>query len=452
MPRPTTVYYAIAAGALAFLSLGAYPGATGVAPEPAAISRGAASDLQVSSGSDAAVPPMEIQPKPGFQPAGALRDALDAVAGLGAAFVASQLPDLIGHLGLPARMEPAAAQPPANPATYDAAAAEAALLVRAVSPALTATLAGTEIGFRLRELPLSRLPGQVDSNSPAYWDGGQLIVFSSAERPMRSSGPSLDALGNLTGVACLGCERPGGRWLEAVWPDPASGVLYGWYHFEPSDLPCDTAPIIGAAISYDGGRTWHDQGPVLESGYPIDCDYRNGFFVGGHGDFHVILDAEQRYFYFLFSNYGGPTSEQGIGIARSAFADRGQPGTVFKYYQDAWTEPGLGGRVTPLFPTATGWKGPHVEAFWGPSVHWNDHLQAYVALLNHTDGEQWAQEGVYLALSRDLLHWSEPQKILDSEIWYPQVIGLGPGGTDTRAGQSARLYVGGISIYAIEFE
>jgi hypothetical protein len=124
---------------------------------------------------------------------------------------------------------------------------------------------------------------------------------------------------------------------------------------------------------------------------------------------------------------------------------------VTKFFDGAWSEPGLGGRVTPLFPTATGWQGPHVRAFWGPSVHWNEHLQRYVALLNHTDGTDWVQEGVYIAVSPDLLRWSEPQKLLDSEAWYPQVIGAGPAGTDTRAGPAARIYIGGVSTVAIEF-
>jgi hypothetical protein len=321
----------------------------------------------------------------------------------------------------------------------------------AASPIMTGALADAGIAFSLREAPLSRLPGEVDSNSPVFWDGDRMVLFNSAEQPVRSSGSSLDALADPVDVTCVGCERPGGLWLEAVWKDPASGVLYGWYHLEPSDLACQTAPIIGAAISKDGGLTWQDRGPVLESRYPIDCSYENGFFVGGNGDFHVLPDQEHGYFYFLFSNYAGPIEEQGIGIARSAFGDRGQPGTVFKYFGEAWDEPGLGGRVTPLFPSATGWQGPHIKAFWGPSVHWNEHLQTYVALLNHTDGMYWVQEGVYLAVSPDLLTWSEPQKILDTEAWYPQVIGTGPEGTDTRAGKAVRIFVGGISTLTLEF-
>lgn len=312
-------------------------------------------------------------------------------------------------------------------------------------------LAGTTVTYSVREAPLHRLPSQVDSNSPAFWNGSELVLFISAEQPVRVSGSSVDVLAAPEHVTCVGCERPGGLWLEAVWRDPASGALYGWYHLEPDDLDCQTAPIIGAAVSHDGGVTWHDQGPVLQNDYPIDCEYENGFFTGGNGDFHVILDAEHSYFYFLFSNYAGPIDEQGIGIARSDFADRGQPGTVFKYHNGAWEEPGLGGQVTPLFPSATGWKGPHVEAFWGPSVHWNDYLRAYVALMNRTEGAHWVQEGVYISLSPNLLDWSEPQKIMDSELWYPQVLGIEPGGTDTRAGKTARIYVGGVSTTVIEF-
>jgi hypothetical protein len=250
-------------------------------------------------------------------------------------------------------------------------------------------------------------------------------------------------------------QRPGHVWLEAVWKDPASATYYGWYHFEPSDLPCAplTAPIIGAAISLDAGLTWQDQGPVLEAGYEYDCDYRNGYFTGGHGDFSVIVGPRGEHFYFLFSNYAGPPEEQGVAVARGRVADRGQPGSVTKYYRGAWNEPGIGGKVTPLFPTTTGWRGPYVEAFWGPSVHWNTYLQSYVALLNRTDtdAENWAQEGVYVSFSTDLMSWSKPEKILETNNWYPQVIGLGPNGSDKLGERFLRVYVGGVSTLIMEF-
>lgn len=320
-----------------------------------------------------------------------------------------------------------------------------------IASGVVETPAGDALHYAVFSAPVVYFPGPVDSNSPAIWVGEDLVVFNSASFPMRSAGPSLDSFGELLDVECVKCDRPGGWWLEAVWKEPETGTLFGWYHLEPAEFECLTAPSIGTVVSHDGGVTWQDRGAVLENGYPIDCNYQNGYFVGGNGDFSVVLDQQRQFFYFLFSNYGGPIEEQGIGIARSRFDDRGQPGAVVKYYQGSWSEPGIGGRVTPLLSTATGWEGPIVDAFWGPSIHWNAYLEKYVALLNRTAGTDWMQEGVYLTISDDLLSWSEPQKILDSYSWYPQVMGLDPGGSDAYAGKMARLYIGGVSAYILEF-
>lgn len=311
---------------------------------------------------------------------------------------------------------------------------------------------GDTITYTLYPAPLIGFPNLVDSNSPALSEGGELIVFNSAGSPARATGPALDALEDAGAVTLLSPHRAGDWWIEAVWRDPGSSELYGWYHQEPDDLECLTAPLAGAAVSLDNGTTWTDLGAVLESGYPIDCAYDNGYFVGGHGDFDVVLDSEGLYFYFLYSNYSGPVAEQGISVARSAMADRGRPGTVMKYFDGSWSEPGVGGRANVLFPTPSGWEGPQVEAFWGPSVHWNQDLGVYIALLNHTHGENWEQEGVYLSFSEDLLQWTEPQKVVDTHHWYPQVLGPSPAGAAGQAGASLRLYVGGVSGLVIEFD
>ena len=92
-----------------------------------------------------------------------------------------------------------------------------------------------------------------------------------------------------------------------------------------------------------------------------------------------------------------------------------------------------------------------MDAFWGPSVHSNGYLGLYVMLLNRTAGTNWWQEGIYIVLSNDLVRWSEPQGLFEAEDWYPQVMGLGPRGTDSHAGRLARLYVGGVSAHVIEF-
>jgi hypothetical protein len=51
----------------------------------------------------------------------------------------------------------------------------------------------------------------------------------------------------------------------------------------------------------------------------------------------------------------------------------------------------------------------------------------------------------------DLLAWTAPEKLVDTNYWYAQVVGLGAEETDRVAGQSARLYMGGMSPYILEF-
>jgi hypothetical protein len=309
-----------------------------------------------------------------------------------------------------------------------------------------------DYGFRVAIAPPLQMPSWVDSNSPLVWLGDKVVLFNSAfEETFRSVGRGIYRVEESKAVSLPRPERPGNVWIEAVWHDPRTAVLYGWYHFEPADLICLTAPIIGAAVSYDNGVSWEDRGFVIESAHGVDCDYANGYFAGGNGDFSVVPSQDEDYFYFVFSNYGGPREEQGIAVARSAFEDRGQPGTVFKYHQGGWTEPGLGGMLTPVFGVDRSWKEADLDALWGPSVHWNSYLKTYVALLNRASGEWWDQEGIYITFTKDFVHWTFPERLVESPDWYPQVIGLGQQETDSVAGRMVRLFVGGYSEALLEF-
>lgn len=316
---------------------------------------------------------------------------------------------------------------------------------------------------RVRVVDKVKMPTPVDSNSPAFWRNDRLFWFGSHGRPWLSE--AADQFGPWdTREIDLVTTAAMPHWLEAVWCAD-NGVLFGWYHCEPVGLfetSTLTAPMIGAVVSFDGGNTLYDLGIVLASGDTLDPTAQNGYFAGGHGDFSVILDREGKFFYFLFDNYGGQVETQGVAIARMAFADLFEPvGKVRKYHKGEWNEPGLGGRVTPIFPVRRSWQQKDPDALWGPSVHWNTHLKSFVMLLNHAAGEPgWSQEGVYVSFCSDLSRpgtWQEPARILDKSsfpgwyFFYPQVMGLEPGGTDTLAGETARLYIGGVSKWEIDF-
>jgi hypothetical protein len=65
-------------------------------------------------------------------------------------------------------------------------------------------------------------------------------------------------------------------------------------------------------------------------------------------------------------------------------------------------------------------------------------------------------EGIYVSFNPDLgdpTGWTPPAKILDRDQadWYPQVIGIEPGGTDKLAGEVARFFMKGESHWEIVF-
>jgi hypothetical protein len=300
------------------------------------------------------------------------------------------------------------------------------------------------------------LPVFVDSNTASFWNQGQYHLFSSKGRPMLSVGMGIIGDYSSMVVTLMGVPEP--SWIEAVHQED-DGTLLLWYHHETLNV-CPgqslTVPVIGAAVSYDGGRTLIDLGIVLESGDPPDCSAPNGYFAGGHGDFSVVFHPGDRYFYFYFTNYAGAPMDHGIAVARMAWEDRFTPvGSVYKFYRGSWNEPGRRGKATAIFPAAAPWHVTETDSFWGPSVHWNTHLGRFVMLLNRSCCEPgWPQEGIYLSISNDPSDptvWSAPQKIIDGGEWYPYVLGLGPGETSALAGKSALLFTGNVAQWEIVF-
>jgi hypothetical protein len=330
-------------------------------------------------------------------------------------------------------------------------------------------MAQEEISVSLRPaapLPLpSGLGRGIDCNSPVEWDGeGKLIVFTSFQQPYRSTGSNLFTLSTPSQPVFI-AHAPGtsgGKWLEATYRTD-DGTIYGWYHNEPPNVCSNnglTAPRIGAMISRDNGITWEDRGIVLEApADSLNCSSQNRYFAGGNGDFSVVLDQQRYYFYFLFSTYHRQVFEQGVAVARMSYADLEEPvGKVWKWHNGDWQEPGLRGRVTPIFPALIDWHRTNANAYWGPALHFNTYLNRYVMLLNRAFDREWAQEGIYICYNQNLddpQSWSAPQRLPLSParaVFYPEIIGTQPGETDKLAGQVARFFLIGHSSWEITFQ
>lgn len=329
--------------------------------------------------------------------------------------------------------------------------------------------------------PPLTLPGDVDSNSPAVWSEifgrpALYVLTSIAGTPSRSFGFDLDKMCAPRDVM-IAPWPTGGNWLEAVVAD-SEGTWYGYYHNERRSPLCGDdverlAPRIGAARSRDRGKTWEDLGIILEAAPDTDdCNSWNTYFVGGVGDFSVMLDPDEQDLYIFFSQYGGPVESQGVALARLPWADRDEPvGKTLVFADNDWV-PALAAEVpegeasiqrwnypspAPLFPAKDSWHNgdEKADAFWGPSVHWNTSLRQYVMLLNRAKDIHWSQEGVYISYATrldDPSAWSTPRRLMAGGKWYPQVLGLeNASGTDKIAGDTARFFMSGQSDYLIKF-
>lgn len=327
--------------------------------------------------------------------------------------------------------------------------------------------------IELRDAPLIGLSGgqdstgrihSIDSNSPAEWDSnGNLFVFTSSQQPFRSSGANMFSLSwpALPVYIAPRADVRGGQWIEATFRAD-DGRLYAWYHNEPPGLCGNssrlTAPRIGALVSDDDGLTWQNLGIVLDApAGSLNCSTSNFYFAGGNGDFSVVPDQNHEYLYFFISTYHRQVSEQGVAVARMRIEDRDNPiGKVWKWLDGGWNSPGLGGRISVTFPALIDWHRSNANAYWGPSVHYNTHLETHVMLLNRAADRNWTQEGIYISYNKNLDDphgWSAPERlpIFLNLNWYPQVIGLGGGETDKVASQTVRLFSSGRSYWEIVF-
>lgn len=337
----------------------------------------------------------------------------------------------------------------------------------------------------LLRTPSVEFTGEVDSNSPVLRtvvDGEPtMVVFTSfGGTPSRSSGPSLAHLSPATPVTISGAPD-GGIWIEAVVAAD-DGTWYGFYHNERFPSRCRsmtrTAPRIGAMRSTDDGVTWTNLGTLIQaSSSTFDCATLNTYIVGGVGDFSATLDRDSRYVYLYFSQYGATSQEQGVVAARYLWTDRDAPvGKTEIFANGLWLPPTrpLAGALlfsgfderglvwampqpTAIFPTLEPFHDgdPKVDAFWGPSIHWNTYLERYVMLVNRAKDESFGEEGSYISYNAELsdpMGWSPPERIMKGGSWYPQVVGLEGDGSDASAGRVARLFSTGRSDYLLYFD
>lgn len=332
-----------------------------------------------------------------------------------------------------------------------------------------AHVANDRLAVTLRSAPPVTLHTEkfwrADGNSPVLAERHGVTVFFSDYQPRgrtfrRRSGRAGIVEGDSHLVRFIDDPDPQvGKWIESVWRDPA-GALQGWYHAEePAPCPARTLflPHIGEAISQDDGLTWRCSGELMRApSQQFDCDWRNGFFAGGFGDFCVVKGRSNDYLYLPFTSFLLNEDDQGIVMARFPARRPSVPAVGLQLWcADGWRKAEDGQFAKPLWRMARGWRHADPDGFWGPAVHFNEGLDAYVMLLNRTAGgsADLVQEGIYISVNKaidDPEAWSEPLKLVQGGAWYPQVVGLEEGQGDAKAGSVGRFFMGGFSAWEID--
>ncbi|MFC8275485.1 hypothetical protein ACFUJR_23720 [Streptomyces sp. NPDC057271] len=149
--------------------------------------------------------------------------------------------------------------------------------------------------------------------------------------------------------------------LAGVWVDPDTGAWYGLVHNEFTPQPFGDGVHydgIDSAVSTDQGRTWRITSHVITSPYSTKRGDTAAFpqqtYHYGDGDPHLFVDIASGYFYVY---YGSRIVEKGGGwkafhahVARAPISGKMAPGSWRKWYDGAWTEPGVGGRESNMVP------------------------------------------------------------------------------------------------------
>ncbi|MET9617737.1 RICIN domain-containing protein [Kitasatospora indigofera] len=153
--------------------------------------------------------------------------------------------------------------------------------------------------------------------------------------------------------------------LAGVWVDPDTGDWYGLVHNEFSPQPFGDGlhyDAIDYTVSKDQGRTWAIKSHVITSPYSTTrgdtTAFPNQTYSYGDGDQRLYVDTASGYFYVY---YGSRIVDKNGGwaafyehVARAPISAKMAPGSWQKWYNGAWTQPGVGGQESNMVPVGAG--------------------------------------------------------------------------------------------------
>jgi len=233
-------------------------------------------------------------------------------------------------------------------------------------------------------------------------------------------------------------------WLGGgLWVDPATGKWYTLCEIEFNYYPSvgeNPYGRTGLATSTDKGHTWHYEGDVIVGDNPQNrkyfaCDWRDV----GDTFTNLFINANDGYFYAV-TGHGWQLSTGGDDsasrIARSPITSKMAPGTWTKWYDGAWSQPGLGGHSSDILTNA------------GVTyIGYNTYLGKYIAMGNRWLNGVGMISEISVCDSMETQNWSPAQRFLEQDLteysarllWYHWAWDPATNSRD-RLGQTFRLY------------
>lgn len=138
-----------------------------------------------------------------------------------------------------------------------------------------------------------------------------------------------------------GAYGESGEWINHV--ERSGGALLAWVHDETGDRPGQGLKSMSLATSKDDGLNWQRLGQIITG--------TEGVIAGkitGEGDCGA-LEGGDGYYYA----YCGRARDHADFVARAPVSSPG-PGHWLKWFDGAWSQPGLGGKATPMNPRSAG--------------------------------------------------------------------------------------------------
>ena len=153
--------------------------------------------------------------------------------------------------------------------------------------------------------------------------------------------------------------------LAGLWVDPDTGDWYGLVHNEFTPEPFGDGlhfDAIDYAVSKDQGRTWTIRNHVITSPYSTtrgdNAAFPNQTFDYGDGDQRLFVDTASGYFYVYYGsrilNKGGGWEAFHEHVARAPISAKMAPDSWQKWYNGAWSQPGVGGQESNMVPVGSG--------------------------------------------------------------------------------------------------